>query len=532
MPRFGQYLQKAGLLRREQLEEALQHQAVYGGRLGTVLVELSMLSIEQLAERLSDFHKIPLPPRKWLVKPQRSAIARVSRPLVERVRFVPLRLDGTLLHVATLDPRDPRVLDDLRFATGCRIEPYVLPEIWMHDWLYSLFNVPRGIRHIEVAAAAPAPAPAAAPARRRAPAAETEKGARPNAEIERAQARANAEMDRAQARMKANQGGVSVPPPRAQTGARDGVAAKTTRERAPDPPAGTAKTLPEAEAKPGSSVRPPPVTVNSLADIAAAMARTDFQKYGVGAMAPAPAPAQPQQLSAAQAPTLAAADWEPPTQNRELVRALSDEPEVTYDAPPLPPLDAPPAPAEIPPPPAALPPPPVQLISPVPKAPSQLLLELEGELLQVGDRERLIDLALQIASGFAQRVALFIVQRGLMQGVRCLERGQPRAIEGVLIPSHTDSMLTLAAGATEGLRVDPRARALDARVLELLGDEGATEVGLYPVAVKQRVVNVLYASNGGVPLGAVSFAALSALAEQMGMAYGRLILSKKGAGAA
>ena len=172
------------------------------------------------------------------------------------------------------------------------------------------------------------------------------------------------------------------------------------------------------------------------------------------------------------------------------------------------------------------------MISPAPKAPSRLLLELERELQQVDDRERLIDLALQIASGFAQRVALFIVQRGLMQGVRCIERGEPRAIEGVLIPLHTDSMLTAAAAASEGMRVDPRARPVDARVLELLGDESATEIGLYPVAVKQRVVNVLSASNGSDPLGAVGFAALEALAEQMGMAYGRLILSKKGAGAA
>ena len=203
----------------------------------------------------------------------------------------------------------------------------------------------------------------------------------------------------------------------------------------------------------------------------------------------------------------AANDWEPPTQNRELVR----RPERRAGGhvrcscrcrrstlPPAPEIPA--SSGRV----AAAP---IQLVAY--KAPPSLV-ELEGELLQVVEREQAASSsALQIASGFAQRVALFIVQRGLMQGVRCLERGEPRPIEGVLVPLHTDSMLTVAATATEGLRLDPRERALDARLLQLLGDEGATEVGLYPVAVKQRVVNVIYASNGAAPLGAIGFAALS-----------------------
>jgi hypothetical protein len=41
------------------------------------------------------------------------------------------------------------------------------------------------------------------------------------------------------------------------------------------------------------------------------------------------------------------------------------------------------------------------------------------------------------------------------------------------------------------------------------------------------VVNVLYASTGGEPLGAIAFGALSQLAVQMGAAYERLILSRK-----
>src|SRR5262249_10482029 len=122
MSRFAQYLIKRGLLSSEQVEEALQHQAVYGARLGTNLVELGLLDMERLAECLSEFHRVPLPPRPWLERPRRAALKRVTRPLVERIRFIPLRLDNNLLHAAVMDPNDPGVLDDLRFATGCRIQ--------------------------------------------------------------------------------------------------------------------------------------------------------------------------------------------------------------------------------------------------------------------------------------------------------------------------------------------------------------------------------------------------------------------------
>jgi hypothetical protein len=281
------------------------------------------------------------------------------------------------------------------------------------------------------------------------------------------------------------------------------------------------------------------------------MARPDFSRYA--------------QVAKVSVPPSPAVEWEPPTQNQELVRALSEAPEVTFEAPrepapaPAPrtlpsfrppaiadtlvapnPVPAPVVPAAkpitlVPPPPTLAPPPPAEIAAPVQlvvaRPAADRLIELESELLGVSDRERLIEIALQIASGFAQRVALFIVQRGSMQGVRCLERGEPRAIEGVLVPLDAASMLTAVAASSEGKRFDPRERALDARVLQLLGDEGATEVSLFPVALKQRVVNVLYASNGPAPLGAVAYAALAALADQMALGYGQLILSRKGAAA-
>ena len=63
MARLGQYLIRQGLITAEQLDEALQHQALYGARLGTNLVDLAFVTLSELAQQLSTFHRAPLPPR-------------------------------------------------------------------------------------------------------------------------------------------------------------------------------------------------------------------------------------------------------------------------------------------------------------------------------------------------------------------------------------------------------------------------------------------------------------------------------------
>lgn len=190
---------------------------------------------------------------------------------------------------------------------------------------------------------------------------------------------------------------------------------------------------------------------------------------------------------------------------------------------------------DLPPPPAGEAPPPSTLDQLEPATPAQTLaLDLaawEAELLRSPNRDQLIEAAFRIASCFATHVALFIVHQGMVQGQRCMELGIARALEGVLIPLDADSALTQVANQAEPLRADPSARAIDQRVSLILCDD-AREVALFPVAIKQRVVNVLYASTGGEPLGAIAFGALSQLAQQMGAAYEHLILTRKASASA
>jgi hypothetical protein len=536
MSRLGQYLISRGLITRDQLDDALSHQAVHGARLGTNLVELGSISVEQLAACLGDFHKVPLPERRWLEKPQRAATQRATRSLVARIRFIPMRLEGKVLHAVLLDPRNPTVLDDLRFATGCRIEPYVLPEIWMHDWLLQLFKLPRGIRHVETRGnldpePVPArPAPRAPSARQRSsPVPQAPRGSltKPPPKFESVRAAPLFEttaMAHAKATTPPDARPISgLPPIPSQR------PAPATRGPSRPPPF-----VPPA-AQSGMSVRPPPVPVARLTDPPAISIESTSWSWHPPPQAATPLhfeldaePAARSDSGPVELPPIEARASQPPQTPAPAATRSSTPAGLWRESTP------PDGPAEL-----ALPslteatpeaPPPSALDQLEPATPAQTLaLDLaawEAELLSATDRDRLIETTFRIASCFATHVALFIVQKDMVQGQGSMELGIARALDGVLVPRDADSALTLAANRAEPLRVSPNERAIDQRVSLLLCDD-AREIALFPVAIKQRVVNVLYASTGGEPLGAIAFGALSQLAQQMGAAYERLILSRK-----
>jgi len=561
MSRLGQYLISRGLISRDQLEDALSHQAVHGARLGTNLVELGSISVEQLAACLGDFHKTPLPERRWLEKPQRAATQRATRSLVERIRFIPMRLEGKVLHAALLDPRHPNVLDDLRFATGCRIQPYVLPEIWMHDWLLQLFKLPRGIRHVETRGNLD-PEPQASPTIQR-----TSPGTRP------APARASRPPltqppPKFESLRSPPLSGLTNPPPIFETTAMSHAKATTPpnasrpisglppipSQRGSSAPPIPSRLPPRAPTSPppfvppaarnGMSVRPPPVPVPKLTDPPPRSIEQTFWNWR-----PPPAPSVPLSFEPDREPSAPADSGpielpheEPPPELHTPVPAatrsstpaglwresvppaaaeLIEEGPADLDLPPI-------SEAEASPPPSTL-----DELEPATLA-QTLALDLaawEAELLCAPNRDQLIEVSFRIASCFATHVALFIVHQGMVQGQGCMELGIARALDGVLIPLDADSSLTLTTNRGEPLRANPSERAIDQRVSLILCDD-AREVALFPVAIKQRVVNVLYASTGGEPLGAIAFGALSQLAQQMGAAYEKLILSRKASASA
>jgi hypothetical protein len=138
---FTQFLLEQELASLHELEEASQATVLYGGRLGTSLIELGVLTPEQLDAALARHHGLPEIPKEWLARPDAAARAALHVDLVKRHRAFPLNFEKRSLHVGLVDPRNEAVLDDLAFASGCLIVPYALTEFRFVQLLKQVYAV-------------------------------------------------------------------------------------------------------------------------------------------------------------------------------------------------------------------------------------------------------------------------------------------------------------------------------------------------------------------------------------------------------
>ncbi|WP_164018793.1 general secretion pathway protein GspE [Pyxidicoccus trucidator] len=155
--RLGEMLLKEGLVTAEGLEEALEAQVVHGGRLGTNLVELGLVSEQDLAKTLGQLHNTAFASGELVPDPK--AMALVSSNHADDKEYLPMRVDSTRLSIAVLNPHDFETLDSIAFKTGKRVVPVVIPEFRMNQLLRRYCKAFRSLRAIDVNAIRPRPAP-------------------------------------------------------------------------------------------------------------------------------------------------------------------------------------------------------------------------------------------------------------------------------------------------------------------------------------------------------------------------------------
>ena len=141
MGTFGKYLLKKGVVKRAQLEEATQVMVVFGGRLGTILVEAGHLTLEEVEKHLSAYLDVPCAPAQRLARPDPEALALITADVARRHSLLPIWIEKRTLHVAMLDARDPNRIDELAFSTGLSIAPYVIGERRLVDLLERYYGI-------------------------------------------------------------------------------------------------------------------------------------------------------------------------------------------------------------------------------------------------------------------------------------------------------------------------------------------------------------------------------------------------------
>lgn len=175
--RLGDLLLQQRVITQAELEEALKYQVIFGGKLGTNLIEMGVLEEEDITRALSRKFKIPAVDLEQIMHVAPEVIAAIPADLAAKYRVLPLLLEGRRLTLAMADPADLKAVDEIAFRTGLVVRPQVVAEVRLVLALEKYYGIERDRRYIHAAkkvevkkkkrpptaAQTPAPAPQALP---------------------------------------------------------------------------------------------------------------------------------------------------------------------------------------------------------------------------------------------------------------------------------------------------------------------------------------------------------------------------------
>ena len=140
MPILARILKDRGIVTERQLQEAIQHQVLYGGRLGTSLYELGFITEERLIEALAKAHGVPSTVVD-LREIQPEALALISKQIAAQHKVFPYKLKSRTLHLLMVDPQDHATVARVGYSLGFIIKPAVVPEFRMIQLLRDYYGV-------------------------------------------------------------------------------------------------------------------------------------------------------------------------------------------------------------------------------------------------------------------------------------------------------------------------------------------------------------------------------------------------------
>jgi hypothetical protein len=146
--RLGEILVRDGACSEAAVLDALKNQVIFGGRLGTNLLEIQAVTEEELAKALGKQHGLPAVSGDLQLDPATTALLKPE--IADRVEAIPYVLSGRRLAVIVVDPRDLATLDEVAFATGKQVQAVVAPEARVWALLRRHYAVERHLRGIDV----------------------------------------------------------------------------------------------------------------------------------------------------------------------------------------------------------------------------------------------------------------------------------------------------------------------------------------------------------------------------------------------
>jgi type IV pilus assembly protein PilB len=130
--RLGELLLREKRVTPAQLQEALNHQRANGGRLGSTLVKLGILSDDEITSTLSRQYGVPsIALNDFDLDP--SVVRLIPVETAAKYNVIPVGRNGTSMTLAMTDPTNVFAMDDIKFMTGLRVDPVVASETAIRD---------------------------------------------------------------------------------------------------------------------------------------------------------------------------------------------------------------------------------------------------------------------------------------------------------------------------------------------------------------------------------------------------------------
>jgi hypothetical protein len=148
--KLGTLLLRNAAIGLSQLEAALRNQVLYGGRLGTNLVELGYIDLELLSAYLAELSGFPIATPTLLDQADPGLMEQLGADEAHRLRAIPLGYlgEGGSIAVALVEPADAKTVEQVAVRLAAPITPYVVPELRALYYLEKLFGLPRRARFV------------------------------------------------------------------------------------------------------------------------------------------------------------------------------------------------------------------------------------------------------------------------------------------------------------------------------------------------------------------------------------------------
>ncbi len=137
LERVGHRLVEAKVISSEDLDRALAVQQTEGGRLGSILVRMGVLSESTLLEFLSQHYGVSTVELSTCsINTEMCSVLPLE--LIQQHLVLPVRKTSSRLTLAMVDPTNASLLDELRFRTGLHITPMIATESDLRRTIHQL----------------------------------------------------------------------------------------------------------------------------------------------------------------------------------------------------------------------------------------------------------------------------------------------------------------------------------------------------------------------------------------------------------